>query len=100
MNQITGKLLFIESNITVHECADGYIISNGVDVCVVGFMPLLDADSLKKIFITDCNYERFQLARHGNVIKSYGDDEQESRSAFDIWFSKESELLEMHSMGY
>lgn len=97
---VNGKEIFNEKGITVHECADGYSISNGVDVIVLGFMPLLDADTLARLFKEDCGFKRYQLAKHGNVIKEHHAVSEDKQNAFALWFTKETELMEMYQMGY
>lgn len=101
MKQINGNKIFDEGGITVHQHEEGYTISNGNDAIVLSFMPLLDASSLSKMFSASCGFERFQLAKHGNVVKENKTKMIDQRSnAFDIWFTKEMMLEEMYQMGY
>ena len=46
MKNFTGTLIYAINGITVHQCADGYTVSNGTDAVVVPTMPQLTEKAL------------------------------------------------------
>lgn len=106
MNQLSGTQIFNDGKYTVHQCTDGFTVSNGQEVKFSAVMPTLDANLLAVYFNPSItNFQNWQLSKYGNIVKEstnpLSDTEEDSTAtAFDRQLSMESAAADMYAYGY
>jgi len=93
MKIINGTELYSNDGITVHQCNDCYIVSNGVQMRALSFMPQLNSRILAKMFSDSSSLRSLQYQKA--VMKPLNWFER-----FNHWLNNMVQQSEMHTLGY